>query len=135
MTKPFKSMELLARVHSNLRRYEQILALKEGKSGDNDDLLVVGDLSLDKVRKQIFVGDREVHLTPKELQILELLMSHPGRVFSADQIYETVWQEAAITSETVMVHVRKLREKIEVDPSHPQYIKVVWGIGYKMEEH
>lgn len=135
MTKPFKSMELLARVHSNLRRYEQILALKDGKVDKNEDLLTVGDLSLDKVRKQVFVGKREVHLTPKELQILELLMSYPGRVFSADQIYETVWQETAITSETVMVHVRKLREKIEVDPSHPQYIKVVWGIGYKMEEY
>lgn len=134
ITKPFKSMELLARVHSQLRRYEQILKLRSGsKEIIGDNLLTVGDLTLDTFRKEVKIYDRPVKLTPKEFQILELLMRSPGRVYSAKQIYELVWQEEAISTETIMVHIRKLREKIEIDPNNPAYLKVVWGVGYKIE--
>lgn len=134
ITKPFKSMELLARVHSQLRRYEQILKLKSGYQEEKqDNVLVVGDLLLNQDTKEVYVYDKLVKLTPKEFSILELLMKSPGRVFSADQIYEIVWQEDAISTETVMVHIRKLREKIEIDPKNPSYLKVVWGVGYKIE--
>ena len=91
----------------------------------------MGGLELDKFTKEVFVNDRGVRLTAKEFQILELLMSYPGRVYSAEEIYEAVWKEEAINTETIMVHVRKLREKIEANPKKPEYLKVVWGIGYK----
>ena len=134
ITKPFQSMELLARVHSQLRRYEQILKLKEGYHEEiKDNILVVGDLRLNQDTKEVYVYDSLVKLTPKEFAILELLMKAPGRVYSAEQIYESVWQEDAISTETVMVHIRKLREKIEIDPKNPTYLKVVWGVGYKIE--
>lgn len=134
ITKPFQSMELLARVHSQLRRYEQILKLKEGYQEEiKDNILTVGDLRLNQDTKEVYVYDSLVKLTPKEFAILELLMKSPGRVYSAEQIYEIVWQEDAISTETVMVHIRKLREKIEIDPKNPTYLKVVWGVGYKIE--
>lgn len=82
----------------------------------------------------MFVNGDPVHLTPKEFSILELLMRHPGQVFSAQQIYERIWKEEAITTETITVHIRKLREKIEAEPRHPQYIQVVWGVGYKIRK-
>ena len=135
ITKPFEAMELIARVNSNLRRYNQILALKENRNlNNNQQRLVVGGLELDKFTKEVFVNDRGVRLTAKEFQILELLMSYPGRVYSAEEIYEAVWKEEAINTETIMVHVRKLREKIEANPKKPEYLKVVWGIGYKIEK-
>lgn len=136
VTKPFGSMELLARVRSQLRRYEQILELRTHHGIEQikkDSIYRVGDLELNALTKQVSVNGEEVHLRPKEFSILELLMKYPGQVFSAQQIYETVWNEAAINTETVMVHIRKLREKIEVNPKKPQYLKVVWGIGYKIE--
>ena len=133
ITKPFEPLELIARVNSHLRRYTQILELKQGLQ-PNLDLLQVGELILHKDRKQVFIRNQEIHLTLKEFQILELLMSQPGRVFSSEQIYESVWQENAINTDTIMVHIRRLRRKIEDDPKNPQYIKVVWGIGYKMEK-
>lgn len=131
ITKPFEPMELIARVNSNLRRYEQILDLKYKKN--ESPKLIIGALELDEYTKQATINGRAVHLTPKEYQILHLLMSYPGRIYSADEIYEAVWKEDAINTETIMVHIRKLREKIEANPKKPEYLKVVWGIGYKIE--
>ncbi|NCC53999.1 MAG: winged helix family transcriptional regulator, partial [Erysipelotrichia bacterium] len=84
--------------------------------------------------KEVFVDGKEIRVTPIEFKILELLMENAGKVFSADQIYESVWKEAAINTETVMVHIRNLREKIEINPKAPRYLKVVWGVGYKIEK-
>lgn len=134
MVKPFASLELIARVKSQLRRYEQILNLKNKQEAVPSHRYIIGGLELDTMTKEAIVNGQSVRLRPKEYQILELLMSHPGQVFSAEEIYEQVWQEEAINTETIMVHVRKLREKIEVDPRKPQYLKVVWGIGYKIEK-
>lgn len=136
-TKPFGSMELLARVRSQLRRYEQILMLKEhavSSVNREEEIYSIGALELNSTTKEVRVDNQIVKLRPKEFMILELLMKHAGRVFSAQQIYEAVWNEEAINTETVMVHIRKLREKIELDPKHPRYLKVVWGIGYKIEK-
>lgn len=134
VTKPFGSMELIARVKSHLRRYERMLEYKENTQQPKEKTkLQVGLIELDIYQKKVWVEDKRVHLTPKEFQILELFMNNPNRVLSAEQIYESVWQEMAINTETIMVHIRKLREKIEVDPKNPQYIKVVWGVGYILE--
>ena len=137
ITKPFGSMELLARVRSQLRRYEQILMLKEhavSSVNREEEIYSIGALELNSTTKEVRVDNQIVKLRPKEFMILELLMKHAGRVFSAQQIYEAVWNEEAINTETVMVHIRKLREKIELDPKPPRYLKVVWGIGYKIEK-
>lgn len=133
ITKPFEPMELIARVNSNLRRYEQILNLK-GNTQKPNNQLVVGGLVLDQATKEVFVNGRSVRLTKKEFLILELLMSYPGKVYSAEEIYESIWEETAINTETIMVHVRRLREKIEANPKHPEYLKAVWGVGYKIEK-
>lgn len=137
ITKPFGSMELLARVRSQLRRYEQILMQKEhavSSVNREEEIYSIGALELNSTTKEVRVDNQIVKLRPKEFMILELLMKHAGRVFSAQQIYEAVWNEEAINTETVVVHIRKLREKIELDPKHPRYLKVVWGIGYKIEK-
>lgn len=131
ITKPFQSMELVARVRSHLRRYEQILNLKNETK--NEDEYVIGDLTLNNKTKRVTLNSKDIKLTPKEFDILKLLIAHPGQVFSSQQIYELVWKEDAINTETIMVHIRKLREKIEANPKKPIYIKVVWGQGYKME--
>lgn len=131
MTKPFVPMELLARVASQLRRYSKYLNMVQA---NNDDCLIVGGLELNKDTKQVSVEGRQVKVTPIELKILQLLMEYPGKVFSAENIYESVWGEDAINTDTVMVHVRNLREKIEINPKNPRYLKVVWGIGYKIEK-
>ena len=135
VTKPFVPMELLARVSSQLRRYHKYLNII-GKIQEDQaaNKYVVGGLELDLDTKEVSVDGKAVKVTPIELKILELLMEKPGRVFSSEQIYENVWHEAAINTETVMVHVRNLREKIEINPSNPQYLKVVWGVGYKIEK-
>ena len=133
ITKPFEPMELIARVNSNLRRYEQILNLK-GSTQTPSNQLIVGGLVLDQETKEVFVNGQSVRLTKKEFQILELLMSYPGKVYSAEEIYESIWEETAINTETIMVHVRRLREKIEANPKHPEYLKAVWGVGYKIEK-
>ena len=133
ITKPFEPMELIARVNSNLRRYEQILNLKGNIQKPNNQL-IVGGLVLDQETKEVFVNGRSVRLTKKEFLILELLMSYPGKVYSAEEIYESIWEETAINTETIMVHVRRLREKIEANPKHPEYLKAVWGVGYKIEK-
>lgn len=135
ITKPFEPLELIARVNSNLRRYTQILKLKQGYQEEaHQEILQVGDLVLNKETKQVTIRNQELHLTLKEFQILELFMSQPGRVFSSEQIYESVWKEMAVNTDTIMVHIRRLRKKIEEDPKNPEYIKVVWGIGYKIEK-
>ncbi|WP_289220351.1 response regulator transcription factor [Ileibacterium valens] len=134
LTKPFASMELVARVRANLRRYEQILELKNTTPDLPQSVYRNGGLELNTMTKEVTVDGRSVHLTPKEFQILELFMKHPEQVFSAAQIYEAIWMEEAISTETITVHIRKLREKIEENPKKPVYIQVVWGLGYKLRK-
>ena len=127
ITKPFVPVEVLARVRSQLRRYAKLGSRPEGA-------LTVGGICLDDNAKTVTVDGEDVNLTPIEYGILHLLMKNPGRVYSTKKIYEEVWQEASIGSEgAVAVHIRHLREKIEINPSEPRYLKVVWGQGYKME--
>lgn len=133
VTKPFVPMELLARVSSQLRRYSKYLNIVQDQQ-HTENSYVVGGLELNLDTKQVTVEGKPVKVTPIEFKILQLLMEYPGKVFSADNIYESVWQEDAISTDTVMVHVRNLREKIEIDPKNPRYLKVVWGIGYKIEK-
>ncbi len=134
VTKPFAPMELLARVNSNLRRYSRYLEMLEGRQEEKKETrYVIGGLELDEEMVSVTVDGEPVKLTPMEFKILALLMKHPNRVFSADELYEKVWNEKAITTDTIMVHVRRIREKIEIDPKNPRYLKVVWGVGYKIE--
>ena len=132
--KPYNPAELMARVKAHLRRYR---AWGGGVPRQDEDRIVNGGLILDKKQRLIEVEGEEVRLTATEYKILELLMEHPGQVFSAEQIYENVWQETATygVENTVMVHIRHIREKIEIDTKKPRYVKVVWGIGYKMEKY
>ena len=133
VSKPFRPDELVARVKSQLRRYMQLGSMSSAKQ--SKDKIVNGGLILDTEGKRILVDGEPVKLTATEYKILYLLMNHLGRVFSADEIYERVWQEEAYATEnTVMVHIRRIREKIEIDTKNPKYLKVVWGIGYKMEK-
>lgn len=164
ITKPFTPMELLARVNSQLRRYRRFLELLEqrssratpGKAGSGTnrremsdfsetedgadvgrrekDILRLGGLELNEATVELLVDGSPVRLTPTEFKIITLLMRSPGRVFSAEEIYERVWNERAVNTDTVMVHVRNIREKIEINPKKPKYLKVVWGVGYKMEK-
>jgi len=130
VTKPFNPLELVARVKSQLRRFTVLGAAPAPEDG----IFTVGGLTMDDQHKTVTVDGTEVRLTPLEYKIALLLIRHPGRVFSIDEIYERVWGEDAYAAEnTVAVHIRRIREKIEFDPKHPNYIKVVWGIGYKME--
>ena len=131
ITKPFVPVEVLARVRSQLRRYAKLgSCIQEEDRG----ILTVGGISLDDSTKTVLVEGESVNLTPTEYAILRLLMADPGKVYSTKKLYEAVWQEAALGSEgAVAVHIRHLREKIEINPSEPRYIKVVWGRGYKME--
>ena len=134
--KPYNPAELIARVKAHLRRYRAWSGGETEKKKDPDQI-VNGGLVLDKKQRVIFVEGEEVHLTATEYKILELLMAHPGQVFPAEQIYENVWQETAdyTVENTVMVHIRHIREKVEIDAKKPRYVKVVWGIGYKMEKY
>ncbi|NBK96440.1 MAG: response regulator transcription factor [Erysipelotrichia bacterium] len=134
VTKPFVPMELLARVSSQLRRYHKFLTMLEERKEEVSNRYSSGGLEIDIDTKEVFVDGKEIRVTPIEFKILELLMENAGKVFSADQIYESVWKEAAINTETVMVHIRNLREKIEINPKAPRYLKVVWGVGYKIEK-
>lgn len=133
VTKPFTPMELLARVNAQLRRYQRFLKLAAQKE-ETKDVCIIGGLELHKDSKEVYVDGERKQLTPIEFKILELFMQSPGRVYSSEDIYERVWKESAINTETVMVHIRNLREKIELNPKKPRYIKVVWGIGYKLEK-
>ena len=129
ITKPFAPVEVAARVKSQLRRYASL-----GSRIEDADVLTLGGISLNDRTKQVTVEGEPVNLTPTEYAILKLLMSNPGKVFSTKVLYESVWQEVALGSEgAVAVHIRHLREKIEINPSEPRYLKVMWGQGYKME--
>lgn len=132
VTKPFNPVELIARVRAQLRRYMQ---LGGGGKTENKDRLVYGGIELDDRKKEVTVDGEPVSLTPTEFQILKLLMNNPGKVYSPKDIYRLVWEDAPIGNEnTVAVHIRHLREKVEINPSEPKYLKVVWGQGYKLED-
>jgi DNA-binding response OmpR family regulator len=130
MTKPFNPLELIARVKSQLRRY---VKLGNYEVIDKDEVST-GGLRVNRVNKTASMDGEDVKLTPREYKILNFLMSSPGRVFSIDEIYEHVWNEFSYNADnTVAVHIRRIREKIEIDPKEPKYLKVVWGVGYKIE--
>ena len=130
VTKPFHPMELMARVKSQLRRYVHLGTFKEQKS-----IIQIDGLALDIEAKEVTLDGESVRLTPIEYKITELLMTNAGRVFSIGDIYQRVWNEPAYNAENIVaVHIRKIREKIETDPKNPRYVKVVWGIGYKIEK-
>lgn len=132
ITKPFNPLELVARVKSHLRRYMQLgsTTIKESEA-----IYTVGGLAINDDLKEVTVDGEQVKLTPIEYNILLLLVKHQGKVFSIDQIYENIWNEDAIgVDNTVAVHIRHIREKIEINPKEPRYLKVVWGVGYKVEK-
>lgn len=133
VTKPFTPMELLARVNSQLRRYRRFME-KLGDKEENSRIHTIGGLEINEDNVEVTVDGEPVKMTPIEYKILLLLMKNPGRVFSAEEIYERVWNERAINTDTIMVHVRNIREKIEVNPREPKYLKVVWGVGCKIEK-
>ena len=130
VTKPFTPMELMARVNSQLRRYRKFLE----KLAPKENVHVIGGLEINEDTVEVSVDGVPVKVTPIEYKILLLQAKNPGRVFSSEEIYERVWQEKAINTDTIMVHVRNIREKIEIDPKNPKYLKVVWGVGYKIEK-
>lgn len=131
VTKPFNPLELIARVKSNLRRYTSLGSLNV----ENNAVFSAGGLSINDETKEVTVDGESVKLTPIEYNILLLLMKNQGRVFSIDQIYESIWNEDAIGADnTVAVHIRHIREKIEINPKEPRYLKVVWGVGYKIDK-
>ena len=132
VTKPFSPLELVARVKSQLRRYTQLGGTAQN---ENDKIYSVGGLRINDDLKEVTVDGELVRLTPIEYNILLLLMKYQGRVFSINQIYEMIWNEEAIGADnTVAVHIRHIREKIEINPKEPRYLKVVWGVGYKIEK-
>ncbi len=132
ITKPFNPLELVARVKSQLRRYTSFGSAKEEKKQSE---YTVGGLTINDETKEVFVEGESVKLTPIEYSILLLLVQHQGKVFSINQIYESIWNEDAIGADnTVAVHIRHIREKIEINPKEPRYLKVVWGVGYKIEK-
>ena len=131
ITKPFNPLELVARVKSQLRRFTSL-----GSMTEQGNVIKIGDLELDKDAKVVRVSGEAVKLTATEYGILQLLMENAGKVFSIDEIYEKVWNELSFAPEnTVSVHIRRIREKIEINPKEPRYLKVVWGIGYKIEKY
>lgn len=130
VTKPFNPLELIARIKSQIRRYVNL-----GSMEHNEHVLTTGGLCLDTQAREVMLDGENVHLTAREYGILEHLMQNMGRVLSTQQIYEAVWNEPAFqTEKTVTVHIRRIREKIEINPKEPIYLKVVWGIGYKIEK-
>jgi len=133
VTKPFNPLELLARVNSQLRRYSKYLNMVK-KDEKKTNSYAIGGLEVNSDRKEVILDGDVVKVTPIEFKILQLLIKSPGRVFSAEEIYERVWNENAVNTDTVMVHVRNIREKIEIDTKNPKYLKVVWGVGYKIEK-
>ena len=133
VTKPFTPLELMARVNSQLRRYTRFMGMAQKKEEEGRHY-VIGGLELNEDTIEFSVDGNPVKLTPIEFKILALLMRNPGRVFSTEEIYERVWNEKAINTDTIMVHVRNIRDKIEINPREPKYLKVVWGVGYKIEK-
>lgn len=135
ITKPFNPLELIARVKSQLRRYT-VLGNYDGKNEESNSIIRSGGLSLNQDTKEVIVDGEVIKLTATELGILKLLLKNQGKVFSIDEIYENVWNEPSYNAEnTVAVHIRRIREKIEINPKEPKYLKVVWGIGYKIEKY
>ncbi|QOY35323.1 response regulator transcription factor [Anaerobacillus isosaccharinicus] len=129
LSKPFNPLELIARVKSQLRRYKKY----NTETGNTQAEIIIGDLKINADTRQVWVQDKEVRLTPKEFEILELLARNKGIVLSVEKIYEAVWKEEFFKSDnTVMVHITKIRDKIEAEPKHSIYIKTVWGVGYKI---
>lgn len=133
VTKPFQPIELIARVNSQLRRYSRFLDLVEQRES-RENIYQVGGLELNGDTMEITVDGDLVKFTPIEFKILQFLMKNPGQVFSTEAIYEAVWNEIPINTDTIMVHIRRIREKIEINPKEPKYLKVVWGVGYKIEK-
>ncbi len=133
VTKPFTPLELMARVNSQLRRYTRFMGMAQKKEEEGRNY-IIGGLELNEDTIEFSVDGNPVKLTPIEFKILALLMKNPGRVFSAEEIYERVWNEKAINTDTIMVYVRNIRDKIEINPREPKYLKVVWGVGYKIEK-
>ena len=132
LSKPFNPLELVARVKSQLRRYTQLGNLSQGS---NENVYKCGGLTINDDTKEVFVDDEPIKLTPIEYNILLLLTKNAGKVFSIDEIYKQIWNEEAIGADnTVAVHIRHIREKIEINPREPRYLKVVWGVGYKVEK-
>ncbi len=134
VTKPFQPLELLARVNSQLRRYTRFSGMSHEEKEKPANVYTIGGLELNEDTVEVRVDGELVKMTPMEFKILQLLIKSPGRVFAAEEIYERVWEERAINTDTVMVHVRHIREKIEINPKEPKYLKVVWGVGYKIEK-
>ena len=133
ITKPYNPLELLARVKSQLRRYTTLGNIARGQ--ENSSLITVGSMELDTDKKELTVDGEPIKLTPIEYKIIELFMNNLGRVFSINEIYEKVWNEPSFNADNVVaVHIRRIREKIEINPKEPKYLKVVWGIGYKIEK-
>lgn len=128
ITKPFNPSELVARVKSQLRRYTQLGAMQT-----TEKQIVIRGLVLDTESKSVTVDGEPVRMTPLEYKILELLCRHPGRVFSTEEIYRQVWNDEVVSDNAIAVHIRHIREKIEINPKEPRYLKVVWGVGYKIE--
>ncbi len=132
ITKPYNPLELLARVKSQLRRYTTLGNMDQ----KNGNVIQVGSLRLDTDKKELTVDEEAIKLTPLEYKIVELFMNNLGRVFSIDEIYEKVWNEPSFNADNVVaVHIRRIREKIEINPKEPKYLKVVWGIGYKIDKN
>ncbi len=131
VTKPFRPLELLARVNSQIRRYTRYIGLS---NENRKNIYSSGGLELNVDTRELSVDGVVVKTTPIEFKIVNLLIKNPGRVFSPEEIYEKVWNEQAINTDTIMVHIRNIREKIEVNPKNPKYLKVVWGVGYKIEK-
>ena len=132
LSKPFNPLELVARVKSQLRRYTQLGNMNQGS---NENVYKCGGLTINDDTKEVFVDDEPIKLTPIEYNILLLLTKNAGKVFSIDEIYKQIWNEEAIGADnTVAVHIRHIREKIEINPREPRYLKVVWGVGYKIEK-
>ncbi len=130
VTKPFNPLELIARVKSQLRRYTKLGGIEQ----NNDNLLINGAIAMDREQKIVTVDGESVKLMPTEFKILQLLMENVGTVFSSAQIYERIWEEDAYATDNIVsVHIRRIREKIEIDPKNPDYVKVMWGVGYRME--
>ena len=121
-------------VNSHLRRYSKYLTAVSGEEQEKSHVYTIGGLELNEETVEVTVDGEAVKLTPMEFKIVQLLIKNPGRVFSADEIYERIWNEKAVNTDTIMVHVRNIREKIEINPRNPKYLKVVWGVGYKIDK-
>ena len=135
ITKPFNPLELIARVNSNIRRYTKLGAMSEKKSEKKENVYQTGELILDDETKKVTSQGKEIKLTATEFKILKFLMKNKGKVYSIPEIYENVWKEESYGAENIIaVHIRHIREKIEINPKEPKYLKVIWGIGYKIED-